>query len=85
MGIKPSPQHTIERIDTNGPYVPENCRWATRAEQHRNTRLNHRVTYQGVTLNLGEWAERLGINPGTLSSRLGKLGWPIERALSELP
>ena len=49
MGPKPSGKHTIERINNDGDYCPENCRWATRKEQGYNKRTTRKITYQGVT------------------------------------
>lgn len=81
MHPKPSPEHSVDRIDDDGPYSPENCRWATRTEQARNKRNNRLITYAGETLCASEWAERVGISPDTLYSRI-KAGWTLARALS---
>lgn len=70
MGLKPTPKHSIDRIDTNGNYEPSNCRWATHTEQMRNTRRNVYWTYNGESLCLSEWAERYKINQETLRNRL---------------
>lgn len=68
---------TIDRIDVNGDYSPENCRWATYKEQNRNRRSN--VFYKGKCL--AEWCEEIGISLGTVSCRIRKSGWSIEKAL----
>ncbi len=52
---------TIERIDTNGDYCPDNCRWSTRKEQTRNRRITKKITYNGKEISLGEVAEIEGI------------------------
>lgn len=82
MGPRPTPRHTIERVDNNGPYSPENCRWATWREQVRNRRDSWRITFNGETLNLTDWAARTGIERRTISARLKLLGWSIEDALT---
>ena len=84
MGKRPSPRHSIDRIDPARGYEPGNCRWATKKEQSRNRTGRVMVTYQGETLCLGEWAERTGIALGTLQYR-AKAGWPPERMLTQCP
>ncbi len=60
---------TIDRIDVNGNYCPENCRWATNETQKKNMRTNIVVEYKGTRMCLTEAAERSGINGQTLFSR----------------
>ena len=72
---------TLDRIDNDGPYSPENCRWATATEQQNNKRSNRRVTFKGETHTVAEWAKKLDMKSGTLSCRL-RVGWSVEEALS---
>jgi hypothetical protein len=83
MGARPSPKHSIERINNSGDYEPANCYWATWKQQSRNKRSNHWITFQGETLTLIEWAEKIGTSSSILSSRINTCKWPIERALTE--
>ncbi len=78
MGERPE-DGTIDRIDNNGPYCKENCRWVTQQEQMKNTRQNHYVTYQGETLCLKEWSRRFKIPYTTLRHRIIKC-WPLDKA-----
>lgn len=81
MGRRPSPKHSIERIDVNGNYAPENCRWATAAEQRRNRRDGLRlIEFNGETLCLSDWASRIGISFATLVERIER--HPLEVALT---
>lgn len=70
---------TIDRIDVNGNYEPNNCRWVDMKTQQRNRRNNSLVTYRGETKTLSEWCELLGLNYKTVQSRL-RYGWSIVRA-----
>lgn len=79
MGERP-PGATIDRIDYDGPYAPENCRWATITQQNRNKRNNHRLMYAGETLTIAEWSERTAIPWHTLRRRVA-VGWSAEKAL----
>lgn len=81
MGKRPSSKHTIERKNSNGPYSPENCCWATRAEQNRNTSRTVRLTYNGETKTMSEWARQLGMHRCTLGCRISS-GWTTEEALT---
>lgn len=76
---------TIDRIDANGNYEPSNCRWITNAEQQRNRKNNHRLTYNGETLTIAEWGERTGILPSTIQHRVSRDGWSVEQALTTAP
>lgn len=74
---------TIDRINVNGDYTPDNCRWATWKEQQNNRRNNRRFYYNGKNLLAREWSELTGINLRTLLNRLYIQNWSIERALTE--
>lgn len=82
MGKKPFPEATIDRFpDLDGPYSPENSRWASRLEQGQNVRKARMLTYNGETMCMRAWARKLGISHCTLSARI-KRGWPPERVFS---
>lgn len=81
MGKRPTPSHSIERINVNGNYTPNNCRWATRKEQMRNRTDNTYLTLNGVTQSLVSWSETLGIKYATLLRRM-KAKWSDIRVLT---
>jgi hypothetical protein len=81
MGKVP-PGCTLDRIDNDGDYCPENCKWASKTEQSRNRRNSRFFKYKGETRCIADWANVAGINRSTLYGRLNK-GWPIDRALSQ--
>lgn len=81
MGPRPSPKHSIDRIDNDGPYSPDNCRWVLRRIQQRNTSRNRFITFAGDTCTLAEWGERTGLRPDTIAWRLAH-GKTVEQALA---
>jgi hypothetical protein len=88
VGPRPSPQHSIDRIDNNGPYTGPcaeypngNCRWATRAEQMSHTSRSLFLTFHGVTRTAHGWATVLNLKYGTIVNRLHR-GWTIDETLA---
>ena len=71
---------TIDRVDNDRGYSPDNCRFASNDDQQRNKRNNRLLTARGKTMTLAEWADETGINPATIGWRLNA-GWSVEDAL----
>lgn len=71
---------SIDRIDNDKGYFPNNCRWTNKITQANNTRSNVYVTFNDETHTIAEWSRILGIKYATLSQRITKLHWPVEDA-----
>ena len=74
---------SIDRIDVNGDYSPENCRWATSRQQSRNTRRNRNITFNGKTQCVEDWAKEIGLSANSVLGRLNA-GKPVEEILSPI-
>lgn len=83
MGQRPSPQHSIDRRDTNGNYEPDNCRWATSTEQRLNQRRQVLYTHDGVTDSLKALARRAGLSYSAVHQRVTTMNWSVHDALSK--
>lgn len=71
---------TIDRINVNGNYEPNNCKWSTLKEQARNKRNNYMVSFNGETKPLATWCEIFNLNYNTVYMRLKKYRWSVEEA-----
>lgn len=81
MGLRPKGL-TLDRIDNNGNYTKENCRWASRKTQSNNRRNNVIIEYSGKRLTMRQWENLLGLPADTLYNRIKKAGWTIDRAIT---
>ena len=81
MGPKPSPEHTVDRVDNNGPYSPENCRWSSIEEQNTNRRDCVFLTHNGKSKTIAQWSRDTGLDYGTIRSRI-KYGWNTHDVLT---
>lgn len=77
MGEPPSPKHSIDRIDNNKGYYPDNCRWVLSKEQQRNTSRNVYLEYRGEKRCISEWSEITGVKFHIISQRIRR-GWSVE-------
>jgi hypothetical protein len=81
MGERPLGM-TLDRIDSNKNYSPDNCRWATVLQQARNKRNVRMITFKGVTKSIHDFCDDLLLNYHTVNTRLTQQKWTVERALS---
>lgn len=73
---------TIDRIDVNKGYYPDNCRWVDVKAQANNNRANRIITFNGESKTAAQWAVETGIDAGVIYARLNQLGWSEEKALT---
>lgn len=84
MGKRPDLSYSLDRIDNHGNYEPSNCRWANQSAQNFNRRVlapSRLFTWRGETLSTHQWAKRVGMSPGVVTTRLHR-GWSFERAIT---
>lgn len=78
----PKGTKTLDRIDNNGDYSPENCAWHDMKQQSNNRSSNRLIEYNGVVHTATQWAEMIGVERHTILRRIDKLGWDIGRAVT---
>lgn len=85
IGARPSLQHTIDRIDSDGHYEPSNCRWATKDQQSSNTRRNVYVTLDGERMTLMQASDKVRVVSYTTALTRIRSGWDPHEALHTPP
>lgn len=84
MGRKPSPKHSLDRLDGDRDYTPQNCRWSDQYRQMSHTSRSRLLTINGETRHMADWARFYGVNLHTVYSRAKRRGWTLEEALKSL-
>ena len=74
MGSRPTAKHSLDRIDNDGDYQKDNCKWSTRVEQENNKRSNRLITIGCVALTIAQWEKKMGFNKNIILDRL-RAGW----------
>ena len=82
MDTRPDESYTVDRIDVNGDYCPENCRWIPMGEQANNRTTNLLYEYNGKTQNLSQWCKELNLDYKLVHNRLKKSKWSFEKSIS---
>lgn len=82
MGDRPNDNYSLERINNEGDYCPENCRWATLEEQANNKRTNHIIEYKGLKYTMANFCKLTGMKYELLHSRIHYAKWDIEKTLN---
>lgn len=82
LETRPNETYTVERIDVNGDYCPDNCKWIPIEKQANNRTSCVMISYNGSTKNLTEWCKELGLDYKLVHNRMTKLGWSFEKAIS---
>lgn len=75
---------TLDRVDSNEDYCPENCRWVTNRTQENNKRDNLYINYKGKRQSLSDWCRELELNYNKVYRRIHDSGWSIERAFESV-
>lgn len=81
VGRAPSDKHSLDRINNNGNYEPGNVKWSTIKDQSNNKRTSKLISYNGETMTVSRWANKLSLNYKTLWDRINN-GWTIDRAFT---
>ncbi len=84
MGPRPSPKHSIDRIDVNGNYGQDNCRWATDLEQAHNTRIAKHVTYNGKEYTIRQFAAEIGHSYWSVYDWLARRGLSVDEVMKKI-
>lgn len=82
MGHPPTDAHTLDRIETDGNYCKDNCRWVTWSDQFNNRSTTVILEYNGKSQSITQWARELGVNRFSLRNRINSYGWSVEKALT---
>lgn len=84
LGPRPSPRHSLDRLDSSLGYEPGNVRWATPGEQARNRKTTRFLTHAGKTLCLKDWSAELGISKFRIGFRV-RQGWTLQQVIEAAP